>query len=55
MKEFVKIVDFIEAGISLDGTELRRSVQQVDRRRSQDLRIHHPELADAIDYEGPNT
>ena len=53
MKEFVKIVDFIEAGISLDGTELRRSVQQVDIRRQQDLRTHHPELADAIDYEGP--
>jgi len=55
MKEFVNIVDFIKAGTSLDGKELRKSVAEVDRRRSQDLRTHHPELADAIDYEGPNT
>lgn len=55
MKEFVKIVDFIQAGTSLDGKELRSSVAEVDRRREQDLCTHHPELADAIDYEGPNT
>jgi len=55
MKEFVNIVDFIKAGTSLDGKELRKSVAEVDRRRSQDLRTHHPELAEAIDYEGPNT
>ena len=55
MKEFVNIVDFIQAGTSLDGKELRKSVAEVDRRRSQDLRSHHPELAEAIDYEGPNT
>ena len=55
MKEFVNIVDFIQAGTSLDGKELRKSVAEVDRRRSQDLRTHHPELAEAIDYEGPNT
>tara|TARA_R100001224_G_scaffold104100_1_gene77142 strand:- start:730 stop:1935 length:1206 start_codon:yes stop_codon:yes gene_type:complete len=54
MKEFVNIVDFIQAGTSLDGKELRSSVAEVDRRRQQDLRTHHPELADAIDYEGPN-
>jgi len=53
MKEFVNIVDFIQAGTSLDGKELRKSVAEVDRRRSQDLRTHHPELAEAIDYEGP--
>jgi len=55
MKEFVNIVDFIQAGTSLDGEELRKSVAEVDRRRSQDLRTHHPELANAIDYEGPRT
>ena len=53
--EFDKIVEFINGGESLDGTELRQSVEQVDRRRQQDLCTHHPELADAIDYEGPNT
>ena len=54
-KEFDNIIDFIEGGTSLDGNELRTSVQLVDWRRQQDLRTHHPELAHAIDYEGPNT
>ena len=53
MKEFVKIVDFIQAGTSLDGNELRDNVALVDRRREQDLRTHHPELAQAIEYGGP--
>ena len=52
-KEFVKIVDFIQAGTSLDGKELRDNIKLVDCRRKQDLRDHHPELADVIDYEGP--
>ena len=51
--EFDKIVEFINGGESLDGNELRRSVAQVDTRREQDLRTHHAELADAIDYKGP--
>lgn len=51
--EFDKIVDFIRAGVSLDGEMLRMKVADVDRRRQQDLRTHHSELADAIDYEGP--
>jgi len=52
-KEFNNIIDFIEAGVSLDGQILRMKVADVDRRREQDLRTHHPELADAIEYEGP--
>ena len=52
-KEFNNIIDFIEAGVSLDGQILRMKVADVDRRREQDLRTHHPELADAIAYEGP--
>jgi len=52
-KEFNNIIDFIQGGTSLDGTELRASVRQVDRRRLQDLRIDHPELAQAIAYKGP--
>jgi len=55
MKEFVKIVDFMQGGASLDGNILRMKVADVDWRRQQDLRTHHPELADAIDYEGPRT
>jgi len=52
-KEFNNIIDFIEAGVSLDGQILRMKVADVDRRREQDLRTHHSELADAIAYEGP--
>ena len=53
--EFNKIIDFIEAGTSLDGELLRTKTSDVDWRRKQDLRTHHPELADAIDYKGPRT
>jgi len=52
-KEFNNIIDFINGGASLDGQILRMKVADVDNRRQQDLRTHHPELADAIDYEGP--
>ena len=55
MKEFVKIVDFMQSGASLDGNILRMKITDVDWRRQQDLRTHHLELADAIDYEGPRT
>ena len=51
--EFSRIVDFIGNGVSLDGNILRMKVADVDWRRKQDLRTHHPELAEAIDYEGP--
>ena len=54
-KEFDKIIDFINNGASLDGQILRMKIADVDWRRQQDLRTHHPELADAIYYEGPNT
>ena len=52
-KEFDNIIDFINGGASLDGQILRMKVADVDTRRQQDLRTHHPELATAIDYEGP--
>ena len=51
--EFSRIVDFISNGVSLDGNILRMKVADVDWRRKQDLRTHHPELAEAIDYRGP--
>ncbi len=54
-KEFDKIIDFINNGASLDGQILRMKIAGVDWRRQQDLRTDHPELADAINYEGPNT
>jgi len=52
-KEFNNIIDFINGGDSLDGDQLRNTVADVDWRRQQDLRTHHPELAYAIDYKGP--
>ena len=52
-EEFNKIVEFIRTGVSLDGKILRMKIKDVDWRRKQDLRTHHPELAEAIDYEGP--
>ena len=53
--EFNNIIDFIKAGTSLDGEDLRNNVKLVDWRRQQDLRTHHLELANAINYEGPST
>ena len=52
--EFNNIIDFIKAGDSLDGEDLRNNVKLVDWRRQQDLRTHHLELANAIDYKGPS-
>jgi MoaA/NifB/PqqE/SkfB family radical SAM enzyme len=52
-QEFNKIIDFIEAGESLDGTVFRTKTAEVDRRREQDLRTDHRLLAEAIDYTGP--
>ena len=52
-QEFERIIDFITNGVSLDGNILRMKVTDVDQRRNQDLRTHHPELANAIDYQGP--
>lgn len=51
--EFNRIIDFINNGVSLDGDILRMKIADVDWRRNQDLRTHHKELADAIEYGGP--
>ena len=52
-KEFNQIIDFIEKGPSNDGQILRMKVEDLDWKRSHDLRDNHPELAAAIDYHGP--
>jgi len=52
-KEFDNIIDFINGGVSLDGNILRMKVRDIDWRRNQDLRDHHSELAEAIEYGGP--
>lgn len=52
-KEFDRIVDFIQSGVEIDGNILRMKVEDLDWKRGVDLRTHHSELADAIDYPGP--
>ena len=34
---------------------LRETIKSVDARREQNLHTDHPELAEAINYKGPNT
>lgn len=52
--EFDRIVEFMNAGISLDGFILRMKIADLDRKRGQDLRIVEPEFAQLIEYNGPN-
>ena len=52
-KEFNQVIDFIRKGPSNDGQILRMKIEDLDWKRSHDLRTDHPELADAIDYRGP--
>jgi molybdenum cofactor biosynthesis enzyme MoaA len=51
--EFEKIIDFMKNGVELDGFMLNLKVRDLDCKREQDLRTHHPELAQAIGYDGP--
>jgi organic radical activating enzyme len=51
--EFEKIIDFMKNGVELDGFMLNLKVRDLDCKRDQDLRSHHPELAQAIGYDGP--
>lgn len=52
-EEFDRIVRFMQGAVSLDGNILRMKVEDLDWKRGQDLRDHHPELAAAIAYAGP--
>ena len=53
-QEFNRIVDFMNAGVGLDGSNMRREIANLDRRRSQDLRAVEPEFAALIEYNGPD-
>jgi MoaA/NifB/PqqE/SkfB family radical SAM enzyme len=53
-KEFRQILDFMNNGNSLDGFILRMRVADLDRKRQQNLALVEPELAEIIDYAGPN-
>lgn len=48
--EFARIIDFMNAGTSLDGFILRMKIADLDRKRQQDLRLVEPEFAALIDY-----
>jgi MoaA/NifB/PqqE/SkfB family radical SAM enzyme len=53
-REFDQIIDFMNRGVSLDGAILRMKVDELDRRRNQDLSDIEPEFAQLIEYAGPN-
>ena len=53
-KEFDRIIDFMNNGVGLDGSNMRREMANLDRRREQDLRSVEPEFAALIEYHGPN-
>jgi MoaA/NifB/PqqE/SkfB family radical SAM enzyme len=49
-EEFRRIVEFMNNGVSLDGFQLRRELNNLDRRREQSLLDVEPEFAKLIDY-----
>ena len=53
-QEFNRIADFMNAGVSLDGSNMLREIANLDRKRDQNLALVEPEFANLIDYNGPN-
>jgi hypothetical protein len=53
-QEFDQIQKFMLAGNSLDGFILRMRIADLDRKRQQNLAVVQPELAEIIEYAGPN-
>jgi MoaA/NifB/PqqE/SkfB family radical SAM enzyme len=53
-KEFDRIIDFMNAGNSLDGFILKMKVADLDRKRQQNLATVEPEFAKIIEYSGPD-
>jgi pyruvate-formate lyase-activating enzyme len=51
-REIDNILDFMMKGQSLDGVELLHHISQLDRRRKQDLRKDHSDLAEILGYNG---
>ena len=50
-KHFESSIKFMEQGTSSDGNVLRGKIKNKDQVRNENLWDHHPELAEAIDYE----
>jgi len=53
-REFDNVVTFMRRGVSTDGSRMREEIARVDLRRGQNLCHIAPELAEIIDYAGPN-
>jgi MoaA/NifB/PqqE/SkfB family radical SAM enzyme len=51
--EFARIIDFMNNGVSTDGSILRIKIADLDRKREQDLCTVAPEFAELINYPGP--
>jgi MoaA/NifB/PqqE/SkfB family radical SAM enzyme len=49
--EFDRIIDFMNNGASMDGFMLRMKIQDLDRKRRQNLKLVQPELAEILNYE----
>lgn len=47
-REFAKIIEFMQNGVSLDGSQLRDRIKELDQRRQQDLAQVIPELAQGL-------
>jgi hypothetical protein len=50
-QEFMRIVDFMNNGASLDGNILRMRIADLDRKRNQNLNDVEPEFARLINYD----
>ena len=49
-REFDRIIEFMNNGVSLDGSILRMRIADLDRKRNQDLAHVEPEFATVINY-----
>ena len=50
-QEFDQIIEFMNRGASLDGELLRIKIEDLDRKRSQNLCVVEPEFAQVINYD----
>jgi hypothetical protein len=53
--EIEKIVEFMNLGVSTDGKDLIKNIQQLDYRRNESLMSVSPELAKIINYDQTST
>lgn len=53
--EINRIVDFMNSGASTDGFMTKMKIQDLDRKRQQNLCVIQPELAELLQYEPPTS